>query len=107
MASAVNLNKRLTIQRQSTTQDSVGQLVDTWTSTATVWGSIKPVSGRNYFTASGERAEVTHTIAIRHGVTVAVRDRITHGSRTFRIRSVINADESHRYLHLMCTEQVT
>ena len=103
----MSLNKRLTIQRQSEEQDSVGQLVDSWTSFATVWGSINPVSGRNYFTAAGERAEVTHTITVRYGVPVKVKDRVTYAGRVFRIRSVINSDEGNRYLQLMVTEQVT
>jgi SPP1 family predicted phage head-tail adaptor len=100
-------DKKVQIQRQGSTQDAAGQLSDMWTTQATVWASIKPVSGREYFNASGERAEVTHTIGILYGPTVAPRDRIVYGSRMFDIKSVINVDERNRELLLMCTEHVT
>jgi SPP1 family predicted phage head-tail adaptor len=105
--SAGRRDKKVTIQRQSDTQDSVGQLVDTWTVTATVYASIEPLSAREYFNASGERAEVTHKIGMVYGPTISPRDRVVYGSRTFEIRSVINIEERNRELQLMCTERVT
>jgi SPP1 family predicted phage head-tail adaptor len=103
---AMNLNTRVTIQRRGTTQDTAGQTVETWSDTGTVWGSIRPISGREYFAASGERAEVTHEIMLRYGITVAPRDRVKHGTRLFDIKSVLNVDEMSRYLKLMCVEIV-
>lgn len=102
----MNLDKKVSVQRQTTTTDSYGQREDTWTETSTPWASIRPVSGKEYHNASGERAEVSHEIVMRHGPTVAPRDRIVYSSRTFDIRSVFNVEERGRYLKLMCREIV-
>jgi len=104
--SAGRRDKLVTIQRRGDDQDSTGQVLETWSPQSTIWASIAPVAGREYFNASGERAEVTHKIGIVYGPTVAPRDRITYGSRIFDIKSVINLQERNRELLLMCTEHV-
>ena len=100
----MNLDKKVSIQRQTTTTDSSGQPQDTWTTTSNPWVSIRPISGKEYFNASGERAQVSHEVVLRHGPTVAPKDRIVYGSRTFDIQSVLNLEERSRYLKLMCRE---
>jgi SPP1 family predicted phage head-tail adaptor len=107
MALRVNLNKHVTIQRRGTGQDSVGQAEEAWGDVTTVWASIQPISGRNYFNASGERAEVTHQIMTRYGPDIAVRDRVVIDKRIFEIRAVLNMEDRDRYLQLMVTEHVT
>lgn len=104
--SAGRRDKKVTIQRLGTARDDAGQILDTWTDQHTVWASITPVAGREYFNASGERAEVTHKIGIVYGPTVAPRDRIVYGSRVFDVKSVINTKERNRDLQIMCTEHV-
>lgn len=100
----MNLNKRLTIEQRDTIQDSVGQTIEAWQEVDTVWGSLRPIRGREFFSASGQRAEITHEVIIRHGATVAPRDRIVSGQRVFDVQSVINIDERRRYLKLMVIE---
>lgn len=100
-------DKLVTLQRRGTTQDSAGQVVETWTEIQKAWASIDPIVGREYFNASGERAEVTHRVKIHYGPTVAPRDRVLYGSRVFDIKSGINIEERNRDLELMCTEHVT
>jgi SPP1 family predicted phage head-tail adaptor len=97
-------NRSVVIQRRGTAQGTTGQVIESWTTTATVFASISPISGREYFNASGERAEVTHRVVIRYGPSVAARDRIVYGSRVFDIKSVIDMEEKNRQLVLMCTE---
>ena len=100
----MQLNHMIEIQRRGQARDTVGQLKETWKNAGRVWASIRPVSGREYFSASGERAEITHSIILRHGVTVAPRDRIKLGTRTFNVVSVLNTGERNRYLKLMSVE---
>lgn len=101
------LRHLVTLQRQSSSQDSVGQLLETWSEIGKEWVDIQPVNGREYFNASGERAEVTHKVRMRYGRTIAPRDRIVYGSRIFNIKAVMNIEERNRWLELMCTEHVT
>ena len=100
----MQLNHMIEIQRRGQARDTVGQLKETWKNAGRVWASIRPVSGREYMAASGERAEITHSIILRHGVTVAPRDRIKLGERIFDVVSVMNTGERNRYLKLMIVE---
>ena len=99
----------MTIQRQTTAKDGVGQLQDVWTEIATRRASLEPLNGREYFTASGENSDVTTRIRLRHDETVAVLkpyDRIIDESQSpqvvYDIQSVINPRERDRELVLMC-----
>lgn len=99
-------DKLVSVQRQVSTRDAAGQVNDDWNEITQWWAAIKPISGREYFNASGERAEVTHEIGMRYGVDVRPRDRVVYGSRVFNVRSVLNIEERNRHLKLMCSEHV-
>lgn len=102
---AGRLRHLVTIQRQATTQDALGQRDLTWTDVDDVWAKIAPVSGRDFFNASGEHAEITHKVLMRHGVDVIAGDRILFGSRIFDVRVPINMGERDRFVELMVVEQ--
>lgn len=92
------MRHRVTIETQSTTVDAVGQRANTWTKVETVWCSVRPLSGREYLSASGPRAEITHEITFRYPVTVQPKDRILFGNRLFDVESVFTQDERGRYV---------
>ena len=105
----MNRNQRVTFQRRGAGQSSTGQPNGTFADVITTWAAIEPVSGREYFNASGERAEVTHKIEVQACSELAdlkPKDRALYGSRVFNIRSVINVEERGRKLLLMCSEHV-
>jgi SPP1 family predicted phage head-tail adaptor len=95
-----------TIQRRVPGQDESGQPLEVWATLRDEWVSLLPVTGREYFAASGERADITHKVAAPYGSGALPADRILVGSRVLEIRSVIDIDERHRDLQLMCTELV-
>ena len=95
----------VTVEQQATTQDAVGQQTQTWTTITKRMAEIQPLNGREFFAASGEHSEVTTRIRMRYDdVTNAINayDRITHGSDTYDILSVINVDKRNHELVLMC-----
>jgi SPP1 family predicted phage head-tail adaptor len=100
----VSLSHLVSLQRQGSGQSSTGQPNGTWTELAKEWAEIEPISGREYFNASGERAEVTHKVKIRAGRSYLPKDRVVYGSRVFNIRSVLNLEERGRWLQIMVTE---
>lgn len=105
----MNRNKRITLQRRGSGQSSTGQPNGAFADVMSTWASIEPISGREYFNASGERAEVTHKIDVQYCSELAdlkPKDRAVYGSRVFNIRSVVNVEERGRKLLLMCTEHV-
>lgn len=96
---------RVSFERQADTVDSVGQRTRTWTELASRLVSIEPLNGREYFQASGYQSEVTTRIRATYETalsTLTSDDRITHGSVTYEIVSVINPQERNRELVLMC-----
>lgn len=105
----MNRNQRVTFQRRGSGQSTTGQPNGAFTNVMTTWAAIEPVSGREYFNASGERAEVTHKIDVQACSELAdlkPKDRAVYGSRIFNIKSVLNDQERGRKLLLMCTEHV-
>lgn len=101
---AGRLRHRVTVQRQATTQDALGQRTEAWTEHATTWAMINPVSGRDFFTQSGEHADITHKITLRHGVDIRPGDRIVYSGRNFDVRSVLNLGERDRFINVMAVE---
>ena len=77
------------------------------TTLATVWANIRPLTGRELFTAQQRAAEVTHFITMRHpGLTVTPEMKLTYGSRTFDILSVLNLEEMNVTLQILAKEHL-
>lgn len=102
---AGKLRHRVDLQRVAVTRDTHGDQVKTWTTLATVWASIEPLSGREFLSASQVMADVTARIKIRGGIDLTPKDRVVFGSRVFDIRHVIDWGSRGVETHLMCTER--
>ena len=103
---AGRLRHQIIIQQQSSTQDTHGQLVETWSTFATVRASVEPLRGREYFGAEQEQAEVSTRIRIRYIAGVLPKMRVLFGSKLYDIVSVINAEERNFHMELMCNENL-
>jgi len=107
---AGRLRHQVAIQRRTSAESNFGEPADTWTTLATVPAGIEPVSGREYFAAQQVQSEVTHRVAIRYFAGISPKDRLvwtdpaTGVARYFDIRAVIDQNERHRELQLMCVE---
>ena len=106
---AGELRHRIDIKVPTTTRDSVGTEVVSWTTLRTVWAAIWPLRGKEYLTAEQVQSAVTHRIRMRR-LPEDIRSqldskcRLEFGSRTFYIEHVINPDERNIYLEFMCKE---
>ena len=106
---AGRLRNRITIQQRATTQDSAGEPSNTWTTFATVWASVEPIRGREFFEAQKTSSSVTNRIIIRYSSTVASvapKMRVNFGSKYYDIEAVLNLEERDKEIHLMCAEVV-
>jgi SPP1 family predicted phage head-tail adaptor len=90
---AGKLRHRLAIMRPSEGADSFGQPQKTYGLTATVWGSVEPLSGRELFTAQQVAARVTHKITIRGRTELTPKDRVQHRGRAFELDYVMDVEE--------------
>lgn len=108
----MNINKidpagfrhRITFQKEEKTPDGVKGFTVAWNDFAVAWASIAPLVGREYFYAHQITAEVTHRIRMRYRKDINSKMRITLGERVFNIESIIDMEERHVYLELLCRE---
>lgn len=101
-----SLNKRVTIQSRVTTQDDFGSESTTWSDVVTCWAGIRPVSGRELLGA--EQPQVMHDARIRiryqSGIAITAKMRVNFGGRLYDIVGVVDPEERHRYLDLLCKQ---
>lgn len=101
------LDRRITIQTPSDTLNALGEPVKSWTSYATVWAAIEPISGREFWAMQQVHSEVTVRIRIRYLSGVLPKMRISSGgSKVYNIEAIINPGEKNGHLELMCSEGV-
>jgi len=102
------LRHRLALQSYTATQNEFGEEVKAWATQRTVWGSVEPLTGREYLEARATTQTVTHRIRIRHqpDLTVTPTWRVSWDGRTFDVESVLNTGERDKELVLMAVENV-
>lgn len=99
------LRHRVTIQQQIFTEDMVtGENKSNWQDVATVWAAVEPLKGREYFKTMEVHSEISTRVRIRYCSGISSDMRLVYGNRTLYIESVIDPDERHWELQLMCVE---
>ena len=107
MIQAGKLRHSIIIQKKVVNRDDYGAEVVTWQDFTRAWGSIEPVSGREYFLAQQMQAAVDHKIVIRYQSGITPDMKAVWNSRSFDIKAVLNKEEKNIELTLMCSEFVT
>lgn len=101
------LDRRITIQSATITQNAIGEAITSWTNFATVWASVEPISGREFWAMQQVHAEVTVRIRIRYLPGLLPKMRILGtGSKVFNIEAIINPADQNAHLELLCSEGV-
>ena len=99
------MRQRIALQAKTITK-SEGIPQESWTTVATIWATVADISGREYFQAQAVQSEVTTRIKIRYRTGITPTMRVLYDSRVFAILSVIDKDERHRVIELMCKEVI-
>lgn len=103
---AGSLRHPVQIQRPVDVTDGFGAAgQQNWETIATVWAAIEPASAREFVTAQQMAAEVNTLIRIRYFPGITPKMRVLYGTRWFDIQGIIDVDERHRHLHLVCVER--
>jgi SPP1 family predicted phage head-tail adaptor len=102
------LRHRVVLQAEAPSQDATtGAITNGWTTFATVWASVEPLSAREFIAAGGVGSGVVARVVIRYLAGVVPSMRIVHGSRTFNIEGVLADKKSGtEYLTLPVSEVV-
>ena len=101
---AGELRHRLALKRKKRARGAQGGWTESWSTVATVWGSMSPLSGIELIEAKKQGWEATHMAKIRYYAGLNPKYRITFDSRDFEIVSVQNLDERKIVLEVMCKE---
>lgn len=106
---------RLKLQAQGDpveTADAYGQPAPTWNDVITLWGEVKPLSGRELFNAQQVQAQVTHQISVRYTGSAGPIDETmrflytaSSPARIFNITAALNVDERNREYQVLAIEQ--
>lgn len=98
------LNRRLTIERRAQAPGGFGHPVDLWTPVVpAVYGSVRPLGGRELIAAQAVQAALTHTIMVRYQPALAApvqtaQWRIVYGSRRFNVLSSREFNDDRRFI---------
>jgi SPP1 family predicted phage head-tail adaptor len=100
------MNKRVVVQQQSRSADTMGGATVSWSTLTTVWAKVTPKSGReSYPNMQTEDATVTEFI-MRYLSTVTPAMRLSYNSNVYQITEIINYEEKGKYMKVMATEGV-
>lgn len=106
------LRHKIELQSYTTSPDAAGQPIKTYSTYATAWAWIRPMSGRELMNAQQPVGEITHKVTIRYNSSLDESHRIKYYDykketyRYFDINYIGNFDERNIYQELMCKEKV-
>lgn len=82
------MDRRITIQRFTTTKNAFNEDVEAWTDVRTVWAEAKPYRGSERFAAAEVAGSAVTTFVMRHWPDLTPKDRISYDGKTWDIHHV-------------------
>lgn len=98
------LREYITIETPSESDDGYGGKTVTWSTHASVWAKIDPISAAQTWHADNLEHRVTHKVTIRELSGVTAKMRISWESRTFYIRHFREILERDRFVEILAEE---
>lgn len=104
---AGRLDQRITIERETLTDDGIGGKVSAWSTLAAVWAGVKPMSGREAIDRGGVVAVSKVRFTIRNSIDVVETDRIVWGGKLYNIREILLSGHRPLYLEVVAERGVS
>lgn len=109
------LNRRVSLQKRTTSQDAEGRPQEYWSTVQDIWAAISPLPGRETLIAAQAGEIITHSVTVRwrrdlastvgHDLRLVERDPAQASpDRVLALTSVVHEDEGRRELQLLCRE---
>lgn len=92
------LRHRLELQSPTQSQGSTGEVTTSWATDSTVWGSLRPLSGKEREDASQINEEINYRARIRYNSSINPEWRIVNDSNTYEIVTILNFNELDEYM---------
>ena len=93
------------VQTPTESANAIGEPILTWSTFATRWIAILPLSGNEQITALANEGNVTHRIRMRYTAGIKPKMRLVSEGRTFEIMSVVERGRLEEH-ELMASEVV-
>lgn len=108
---AGELRERVRIEKLADTpeRDESGAEVEVWEEVATVWASVDPVSGVEFFASGQVQARATHTVVMRRRTDVTPKNRLvwtTNRDLVLAIKAVDESKDRGDSLEITCVREV-
>lgn len=102
------LRERAAIQAATVTQNTSGELIESWATETTVWAQVLPgsVSERFSAAASQRASEITHTVRMRFRTDITPKKRLLWETRILEILGHMDPDGRRKTLVVMCKEEL-
>ena len=103
------LNRRITLQQRSPSQDSFGDRSPDWQNLFTLWAAIEPLNGRELALAQQFAAEATHRLTVRYQAVLTDTRwvaglRALYKGRVFNLLASFNENEANVRIHFLASE---
>lgn len=107
-----NLNRRIAIQSQTTSQDSFGQEQQTWNTVYECWASLDIQASQLLYSTEEFVSKATHRITIRWtksqtfapNMRIVYVDAATGVTHTYNIEAIINPQQTNFWLTFLAYE---
>jgi SPP1 family predicted phage head-tail adaptor len=83
-----NMDRRITIERETGTVSPSGDARKTWTPVATVWAEFVQQSASEFFTGYGEAETGTVIFRVRYRPGITTADRVTYDGVAYGLKEV-------------------
>ena len=85
---AGEMDRRITIEKNTPTRSATGEEKENWTTLATVWAQVRAVGGGERFRGAHIVAEATTSFVIRHRTDVTEKMRIQFDGDAYDIHHI-------------------
>ncbi|EJB03269.1 phage head-tail adaptor, putative, SPP1 family [Rhizobium leguminosarum bv. trifolii WSM597] len=83
-----NMDRRITLERESETVRPSGSVVKLWAPIATVWAEVLQQTANEFFTGYGEAETGTVIFRVRYRPGVTTADRVTYAGTAYGIKEI-------------------
>jgi SPP1 family predicted phage head-tail adaptor len=98
------LNKRITFLKLDDIPDGLGQMTKGFVEQKTVWGSLYPVRGVEFYELQKIQSKVSHKCYVRYLDGITSNDYLKCRGKVYAIESAIDVDLEHKMLEIYCYE---
>ena len=83
-----NMDRRITIERETETVKPSGDVVKAWQTVALVWAEVLQQSATEFFTGYGEAETGTMIFRVRYRPGITTADRVTYNGQTYGLKEI-------------------